>query len=365
MIAMERQPPPTRLLHNIERVQGWSMLLYGPLEALAYLGSHSIVGITKATQGKLWLASARLWALYVMLQCLHLVEDNRILRLRARALERTRGHPVPVGGARRSQQKQTSGASSSALSEKAGAAVEGYNVGGSGAGSSEEQALTRSMWNELDQRKSAILNELWINIGYLPLTIHWWVGTRVGVLMILACDRRLTSPLSWLKVDHDWASERRDCRLLWADRGDSWLPQRLARQRRAQGAHPERGGHRVRESESRHPLPFSFFLSALRLGLLSLLLHKKEEREQLYHYWSSLLLVRALVCIFVTKGRTLTSAIFTGKSPINARGNCNRYRSGCYMPAYRTGHVFQPAESTRVYEEDSGILAVVTCRAHH
>lgn len=134
------------------------MLFYGPLEALAYLGAHSIIGITKATQNKLYTISARLWALYVMLQCLHLVEDNRILRLRARALERTRGHPFPPSH-------------SGSMSEKG--AVQGYNVGGAQGGDPQEQAVTRSMWNELDQRKSAILNELWINIGYLPLTIHW------------------------------------------------------------------------------------------------------------------------------------------------------------------------------------------------
>ena len=152
MIAMERQPPPTRLLHNIERIQGWAMLVYGPIEALAYLGAHAIIGLTKETQGKLWLLSARLWALYVMLQCLHLVEDNRMLRLRARALERTRGHPGPSASR---------------------GAIQGYSIGEKASANAEEQAITRSMWNELNMRKSAILNELWVNIGYLPLTIHW------------------------------------------------------------------------------------------------------------------------------------------------------------------------------------------------
>jgi hypothetical protein len=160
MIALEKQPPATRLLHNIERIQGWSMLLYCPMEALAYLGSHSILNISQSTQNRLWLQSARAWAVYVILQLLHLIEDNRLLRLRAKALERSRGHPSPA---------------SAALGDKADAST-----------TNNEQAQTKQMWQELYTRKAAILNEFWVNLGYLPLTLHWshplglfneaWVG---------------------------------------------------------------------------------------------------------------------------------------------------------------------------------------------
>jgi len=152
MIGMERSPPPTRLLHNIERIQGWSMLIYCPLEALAYLGSHSVLPISAHTQGKFYLAGARFWMLYVVLQLLHLVEDNRLLRLRARALERSRGHPTPAR---------------TPVTEKK------VELG-------DAQAETRAMWRELDQRKEAILNQLWVNLGYLPLTIHW--SSRTGLI---------------------------------------------------------------------------------------------------------------------------------------------------------------------------------------
>ncbi|KAL9938876.1 hypothetical protein V8E36_002595 [Tilletia maclaganii] len=164
MIALERQPPPTRLLHNIERIQGWSMLIYCPLEAVAYLGMHSILPISASKQNACWLWGSRMWALYVGLQLLHLVEDNRLLRLRARALERSRGHPPPL--------PRPTGAG--AASEKGSTAL------------TEEQTQTRNLWNELHDRKEAILNELWVNLGYLPLTVHWshpsgligepWVG---------------------------------------------------------------------------------------------------------------------------------------------------------------------------------------------
>lgn len=164
MIALERTPPPTRLLHNIERIQGWSMLLYCPIEAVAYLAGHSILSLSPKTQNRLWLISARFWALYVGLQLLHLVEDNRLLRLRARALERSRGHPTPVPRA-----QQRAGATDV---EKTAAAV------------SEEQQLTRRMWNELDERKEAIMNELWVNLGYLPLTVHWYVLSTLPLFLL-------------------------------------------------------------------------------------------------------------------------------------------------------------------------------------
>lgn len=171
MIGLERSPPPTRLLHNIERIQGWSMLAYCPMEAIAYLGSHDILPVSSAIQNTFWLWGSRFWALYVGLQLLHLVEDNRLLRLRAKALERSRGHPTPNKIELKTNGQLTPSTAAEVSTEKAG---------------SQEQLITRRMWDELDDRKAAILNELWVNLGYLPLTMHWssttglisdgWVG---------------------------------------------------------------------------------------------------------------------------------------------------------------------------------------------
>lgn len=149
MISLERVPPPTKALLTIERLQGWSMVLYCPMEAAAYLAMHKVIDLSDKVQTQLWLWGCRFWAFYVVLQLLHLVEDNRLLRLRARALERTRGHPPPLAHGTASGEKPAS----------------------------EEQQLTRRMWAELDERKDAILTELWVNIGYLPLTAHWSVMT--------------------------------------------------------------------------------------------------------------------------------------------------------------------------------------------
>lgn len=152
------------------------MVAYCPMEAVAYLASHGILPVSTANQNRLWLWSCRCWALYVGLQLLHLVEDNRLLRLRARALERSRGHPVPGSAAAAaasiagSSQRPTppSRTSSSGQDEKAA-----LSASESGADLSEEQAVTRKLWDDLAERKQAILGELWVNLGYLPLTIHW------------------------------------------------------------------------------------------------------------------------------------------------------------------------------------------------
>ncbi|KAI9066301.1 hypothetical protein FKP32DRAFT_1566205 [Trametes sanguinea] len=153
MISMERNPAPTRKLRTIERLQGWSMLAYYPLEHLYYLLSHSIISdkltlpsITafipfvpsrpshkqiSLKLGTLGLWSTRFWAAYVMLQLAHLREDSKLLRLRERTLSKTKTGATPA--------------------EK----------------------------EELDKRKAALKNELIVNLAYLPQTLHW--STEKGI----------------------------------------------------------------------------------------------------------------------------------------------------------------------------------------
>ncbi|WFD30369.1 hypothetical protein MSPP1_001388 [Malassezia sp. CBS 17886] len=150
LISLERVPPPTRLLLVLERLQGWSMVLFYPMEAVAYLAMHNVITMAPARVNRLYLWACRFWALYVGLQLMHLVEDNRLLRLRAKALERSRGHPYPAP-------KKDAAHSTESLTD--------------------EQQVTRRMWADLNQRKDAILTEVWVNIGYLPLTLHWSLAT--------------------------------------------------------------------------------------------------------------------------------------------------------------------------------------------
>ncbi|PVG04223.1 hypothetical protein CPB86DRAFT_721925 [Serendipita vermifera] len=133
LISLERTPPPTRRLLTIERIQGLSMLVYYPFEHLYYLGSQGILPISKQRTGKYSLWSCRAWALYVCLQFLHLREDWKLLKRRERALARDAA------------------------------------MGKNHLTAAEELQLA----TEMKTRKGALLNELVVNLGYLPLTIHW------------------------------------------------------------------------------------------------------------------------------------------------------------------------------------------------
>lgn len=111
LTTLERNPPPTRTLVTIERLQGWAMLAYYPLEHLSYLISHAILpdsfdlpilpnlfGMLSRRKGKgkagrwrldadvLGLWACRCWAVYVALQFAHLREDMKLLRSRERAV---------------------------------------------------------------------------------------------------------------------------------------------------------------------------------------------------------------------------------------------------------------------------------------
>lgn len=141
LTSLERSPPPTRALLNIERIQGWSMLLYYPLEHLYYLRSKGILPSTlnislpllktftvQLNTLKLALWSTRAWLLYVVLQFGHLKEDAKLLEQRTRTVSKTKGEE--------------------AQSEKA----------------------------SLSRRWDALWSEFFSNVGNLPLSIHWCVN---------------------------------------------------------------------------------------------------------------------------------------------------------------------------------------------
>ncbi|KIK87699.1 hypothetical protein PAXRUDRAFT_831827 [Paxillus rubicundulus Ve08.2h10] len=139
MITMERSPPPTRVLLIIERLQGWSMLAYYPLEHLFYLRAHdlipaavpslvSLVGpSSKRVQlnpNTLAMWSCRAWAVYVILQFAHLMQDRKLLLMREKNLKKCKGV------------------------------------------ASEDKEDLRKRWG-------AFWNEVVVNSTNLPLAIHW------------------------------------------------------------------------------------------------------------------------------------------------------------------------------------------------
>ncbi|KAL1737978.1 hypothetical protein HDZ31DRAFT_12066, partial [Schizophyllum fasciatum] len=138
LISLERTPQPTRRLHNIERLQGWSMLGFFPLEQLSYLISKDVVPATlpsvkslydsaappaQVDLGRLGVLSCRFWAAYVVLQFAHMEEDRKLLIMKHRAYKRA--------------------------------------------------GMTPGQKKELRASWDALFNQFIANLGYLPMTIHY------------------------------------------------------------------------------------------------------------------------------------------------------------------------------------------------
>lgn len=147
LISLERSPPATRRLLTIERLQGWSMLAYYPLEHLYYLGLHGIIPSTIPSPfslfspkkarltldfNKIALWSTRCWAAYIFLHFAHLIEDRKLLMQRHSSIRKAKG-----------------------------------------------TGLSREEKKEMQQRWDAFWSEVVINLGYLPLTIHWYVAITI------------------------------------------------------------------------------------------------------------------------------------------------------------------------------------------
>lgn len=117
------------------------MLAYYPLEHVYYLGSHGIIPTVIMSPFSLFtskkrklsldfnalgLWSCRFWAVYVALHFAHLLEDRKLLKQRYNFLRKAKG-----------------------------------------------TGLTQAEKVEMRQRWDAFWSEVVINLGYLPLTIHW------------------------------------------------------------------------------------------------------------------------------------------------------------------------------------------------
>nr|GAT60873.1 predicted protein [Mycena chlorophos] len=110
LISLERTQQPTRNLLTIERLQGWSMLGYYPLEHLSYLRTHEVIPASVPSLGSIVDSTAkpitldsnhlsrmsiRFWAVYVVLQFAHLREDRKLLQLQQRTLRKSKELLIP------------------------------------------------------------------------------------------------------------------------------------------------------------------------------------------------------------------------------------------------------------------------------
>ncbi|BGP56487.1 hypothetical protein JCM8202v2_004107 [Rhodotorula sphaerocarpa] len=125
-----------QLLFN--KIQAWSMLLYYPLEHCYYLAGKGVFNLSPARIGNIAVWSCRFWAVYVVMQVLHIRRSFQLL-----AEERTR-----VVRAARERVRTDSATSEDLQREKAD--------------------LQR-----LAAQEKSLKNDCWVQAGYLPLTAHW------------------------------------------------------------------------------------------------------------------------------------------------------------------------------------------------
>ena len=131
------------------------MLVYYPLEQLSYLCYHGVIPTSftfplsksKKTQitinpDILSIWSCRFWAVYVILDFFHLNEDRILLRQRHASIRKAKGTGLSM----------------------------------------EEK-------EEMAQRSDAFWSDFVINLGYLPLTIHWYAMNLRGRETCLICHR--------------------------------------------------------------------------------------------------------------------------------------------------------------------------------
>lgn len=85
-LATHASPPSDPILAKVAKLQTYANMLYFPLENAAYLGSHSILPISKSTEISLWVWSSRFWAAHVALEFVRLYRERQI-RLKGKEKE--------------------------------------------------------------------------------------------------------------------------------------------------------------------------------------------------------------------------------------------------------------------------------------
>lgn len=144
IIHVETNPPPSKLLLNINRMQNLVNVFYYPLEHAYWLGKHEVIPVSKERTVQLREWACRLWAIYIILQFWNIWEEYKLLRQRenyVNSIEMTEPKTEEELRERRSLKK---------------------------------------VKQQLEKEKLTILMNLIINTAYLPLTLSWsFKGLRI------------------------------------------------------------------------------------------------------------------------------------------------------------------------------------------
>ncbi|WWC93461.1 hypothetical protein V866_000295 [Kwoniella sp. B9012] len=177
---------------TLSTLQAISLLLYYPLEHLTWLGGKGVVPLSEKRMGWTGLWSVRFWALYVLLDIYKLRQTYLSLLTRTRTLKQSqmakpnltekqdeaKGFELPPSASSPTHQNVTSSSD------------QPLNFAG-------EKEVLKHDWKVWK-------NDVMINTGYAPLTVHWstpgglWSSPLIGgSLGVVAAVGRLTA--EWRK----------------------------------------------------------------------------------------------------------------------------------------------------------------------
>ncbi|WVW85486.1 hypothetical protein I302_107524 [Kwoniella bestiolae CBS 10118] len=176
---------------TLPTLQAISLLLYYPLEHLTWLASKGVVPLSEKRMGWAGLWSVRFWALYVLLDIYKLHQSYLSLLSRTKLLRNSKPE----------------------IKEEE---AKGFELPPSPSSPVEPAAPSQNVVSSSDDRVSAknVLrndwkvwkNDVMINAGYAPLTVHWstpgglWSSPLIGgSLGVIAAIGRLTA--EWRKGD--------------------------------------------------------------------------------------------------------------------------------------------------------------------
>lgn len=157
IVHVESNPPPSKLLLNINRMQNMANMCYYPMEHLYWLGKHEVIPMKKETTKKLYEWSCRLWTVYIVLQFWNIWEEWKLIKKRQNYVN-TYSQTQPT--------------------------------------TKEEEIREKRSMNKIKQQmekeKITIIMNLIINTAYLPLTLNWSFkecklnDAKVGTLGLIA-----------------------------------------------------------------------------------------------------------------------------------------------------------------------------------
>ena len=87
LLTTHASPPTDPTLAKVAKLQTYANIIYFPLENAAYLGSHSILPMSKRTETDLWIWSCRFWAAHVALEFVRLYRERQI-RIKGKGKEK-------------------------------------------------------------------------------------------------------------------------------------------------------------------------------------------------------------------------------------------------------------------------------------